>query len=61
VGELEQAERKGRGRGKGEEMTQTLYAHMNKRNLKKRKLVGISYDLKMHVPSDLFFAAKPTS
>jgi hypothetical protein len=27
------------GRGKGEEMTQTLYAHMNKRNLKKKKLI----------------------
>jgi hypothetical protein len=26
--------RKGRGLGKGEEMTQTLYAHMNKRNKK---------------------------
>jgi hypothetical protein len=30
-------EGKGRGEGKGEEMTQTLYAHMNKRNFKKRK------------------------
>jgi hypothetical protein len=29
---------KGRGREKGGEMTQTLYAHMNKRN-KKTKLV----------------------
>jgi hypothetical protein len=26
---------KRRGLGKGREMTQTLYAHMNKRNLKK--------------------------
>jgi hypothetical protein len=25
----------GRGRGKGGEMTQTLYAHMNKRKIKK--------------------------
>jgi hypothetical protein len=28
---------KGGGREKGGEMTQTLYAHMNKRNKKKRK------------------------
>jgi hypothetical protein len=27
---------KGRGEGKGGEMTQTLYAHMNKKNLKKK-------------------------
>jgi hypothetical protein len=29
--------RKGRGRVKGEEITQTLYAHMNKRNKNKIK------------------------
>jgi hypothetical protein len=28
--------KKGGGRGKWEEMTQTLYTHMNKRNLKKK-------------------------
>jgi hypothetical protein len=28
---------KGRGREKGGEMTQRLYAHMNKRNLKKQQ------------------------
>jgi hypothetical protein len=28
--------------GKREEMTQTLYAHMNKRNLKKTNVVGKS-------------------
>jgi hypothetical protein len=28
----------GGGRGKREEMTQTLYAHMNKINLKKKKV-----------------------
>jgi hypothetical protein len=28
-------DREGAGWGKGGEMTQTLYAHMNKRNLKK--------------------------
>jgi hypothetical protein len=29
--------RKGGGGEKGREMTQTLYAHMNKRNIKKKK------------------------
>jgi hypothetical protein len=32
---------KGRGGRKGGEMTQTLYAHMNKRNLKKQKIKEI--------------------
>jgi hypothetical protein len=41
---------KGEGRGKGGEMTQTLYAHMNKRIIKKmnldqkKSLVVIHYD-----------------
>jgi hypothetical protein len=36
------------GRGKGGEMTQTLYAHMNKRN-KKNKLVNSSQFKKMQI------------
>jgi hypothetical protein len=35
VGEREGVEGKGGGGGKGGQMTQTLYAHMNKRNFKK--------------------------
>jgi hypothetical protein len=31
---------KGGGKGKEGEMTQTLYAHMNKRNFKKKKKEG---------------------
>jgi hypothetical protein len=37
VGGERQEEGKGGSRGKGEEMTQTLYAHMNKR---KKKALG---------------------
>jgi hypothetical protein len=37
VGEREGVGEKGRGRGEGGEMTQTLYAHMNKRKKMKKK------------------------
>jgi hypothetical protein len=36
-GKVEGVEGKGGGSGKGVEMTQTSYAHMNKRNFKKEK------------------------
>jgi hypothetical protein len=38
VGKREEAEGKGGGGGKRGEMTQTLYAHMNKTNKKKKSM-----------------------
>jgi hypothetical protein len=39
--EREGVGRKGGGRGKGVVMTQSLYAHMNKRNLKKHRCASV--------------------
>jgi hypothetical protein len=43
-----------RGRGKGGEMTQTLYAHMNKKNIKKRTppTTNVGNDVWKKEPSD---------
>jgi hypothetical protein len=50
------------GRGKGEEMTQTLYAHMNKRknilNWKKKMLFSSSIHLPAKGKISFFFVAE---